>query len=271
MLAALDAYYHHACAVLGIDPKPLAARRLVLVENDGWYVGPVCIAEAFARLGVPIAVAPREALRYDADANRLYLDTEAGPEPVDQVFLDYGYVEDRLGEPEAGAEAGAAGRCDRRPAAAITRALANRAVVAESCVFAQTVLGAKTTQALVDHLVRHPEHPFVAQLGIDRTDLRALEGMSPSTHQWGPAYFAARGDQRVPGARVPRSGGSGGEGDGGRLLRRARGVCARPRATRTSRRHFWWAVRRTLWQTLARFQERAGPTALTTVPPRRRW
>ncbi len=271
MLASLDAYYSLACAVLGIQPTPLPARRLVLVENDGWYIRPVCIAEAFSRMGVAITVAPREALVYDPEANELLVRTSTGLEPVDQLFLDFGYGED-IEESESSAQEStwesedASPRCPvenamHGSAGAITRALMHRAVVAESAIVVQTILGAKTTQALIDQFLREPQSRLVTELDIDPADLRAIEGMAPATFQWEPTYFASRA---VNGFEVrdylARAGVVAKATAGG--LYGGRGVYLFDGHDSAVQRRFWADVRRRVQQTLASFQTRVGSAAM---------
>lgn len=168
-----NSYYELACAQLGIEPKHLNTRTVVYVENDGWYPGSIDLVNSLRELGMNIQIVPREALVYDRSSNKLQLTTNGLLKPVDQVILDY-----HLNQENTDSQTGD-----------ITDAIANRAVVAETTIFTQIVLGSKVTMALIDHMVRNPSYHLVEQLGIDTADLQLLEGMFPTTDQWSKAFF----------------------------------------------------------------------------------
>lgn len=253
LLHGLDRYYYQACNQLGIQSM-LGDRSIVLVENDGWYAGPVCMAEALNSLGQPISVVPREALRYDSITNTLVCTTgKTQVKKVDQLFLNFGYVED-VAKP-------ASDKTAEDLYGDITSAINNRAVVAESSVFTQVVLGSKATQALIEDLMRHPQSQIVRSLDISSLDLANIRDMFPETHQWGPTYFTEKGVNRL---RIREHVSSGTlvvkETCGG--VYGGRGVYMFESGDSKEFQRFWGGIKYLTFDRLLRFQNEVGSLAL---------
>lgn len=206
---ALHAYYEQSCRALGKEPKPYGDKQVVIIENDGWYVGAALLEDQMHQLGVHVQRVPKEACRYDETTNELKAVTAEGEVIVDQAIFYFPLEEDM-----------------RNGGGDIVKALANGSIVGESSVFTQVVLGSKATSALIDFLTRNPESQMAQRLCEENPNvahaLKEIDGMFAATYQWGKEFFDSlninplllRDELKARGlvAKITSGGGYGGRG-----------------------------------------------------------